>query len=149
MSKFLNLIDKIYSSNKSYEKMDLSNNILDNLFSELEKSHPDLYNKTIFEFEKLAYEIPMDKAKEIVKAMKPYGPKWSYEQIKDFIYAKGISDKCIEYYLVMNMMYNDYHSVAKMVQKEEDADFYFEMSKNFIMDTDAKPFKVSKYFLNI
>ena len=41
----------------------------------------------------------------------------------------------------------EYNSLAKFVDKEEDAEFYFQLAKDFITDEDAKPFKVAKYFL--
>lgn len=80
--------------------------------------------------------------------MKPFGEHWTYEGVKDFIEAKGIYDKCVEYYLVMNMTYNDYYDVATNFGHQSDAEFYFELANAFINDIDGSKYKVEKYFLD-
>ncbi len=147
MSRFIGLMDAIYSKDKSFEKMNRTTAILETMFDTLRQTHKELYEDTMYKFEEIAYEIPLEKAEEIVKDMKPYGEKWSYKTIKEFLKTKGITEHCIEYFLVINMGVNDYHELAKSVGKEEDAEFYFLLAKNFIYDEDAKPFKVAKYFL--
>lgn len=149
MSKYIKLMDMIYKKGGGYEKMAEATAILDTMFNELEKSHKPLYDKTMHEFEEIAYELNLVDAERIVKAMKPYSQKWTYEQIKEVLALKGISDHCEHYYLVMNMMYNDYCNTAKMLGKTDDVDFYFSLAKDFIMDIDAKPFKVERYFMEI
>ena len=94
----------------------------------------------------MAYCISEDKAKEIVRAMRPYGEKWSCEAVKDLVRAKGKEDS-INWYLVMNMAYNDYHDTGAMVGLAEDAEFYYSIARNFIEDEDGKKFKVEKYFV--
>lgn len=147
MSKYIELMDKIYAKGGGYEKMAEATSILDTMFAELCKAHPELYKSTMHEFEALAYQIDRPEAETIVKAMKPYGQKWSHDQIKDFVSDKGISEHICNWYLVMNAMYNDYRKTAELVGKSDDAEFYFALAKDFINDVDAKPFKVEKYFL--
>ena len=96
--------------------------------------------------EKLAYKINQQDAEQIVKNMEPRGQYWSVKQIKDYLVAKGDVDECIEYYLVMNMAYNDYYGTAKLFGLQNDPEFYYSIAKDFINDPDAKPFKVEKYF---
>lgn len=79
--------------------------------------------------------------------MKPRGQMWSYEQIKKYIEGKGITDRYVDWYLVMNMCYNDYYNTAKMYGLQNEVDFYFHLAKDFIEDPDAEPHKVAKYFL--
>lgn len=62
--------------------------------------------------------------------------------------AKGITEDCVSWYLVMNMAYNDYHDTAAMVGMSEDAEFYYSIANNFINDIDGKKYKVAKYFLD-
>lgn len=62
--------------------------------------------------------------------------------------ALGIYGKCIEYYLVMNMSYNDYYDVATNFGHQGDAEFYFELANAFINDVDGDKYKVEKYFIN-
>lgn len=147
MSKYIELMDKIYSKGGGYERMAEATAILDAMFDKLKSTHADLYTATMHEFEKIAYHIDRPQAEAIVKAMKPYGQKWTYDQIKDFITAKGISEHVCNWYLAMNAMYNDYKKTADMIGKGDDAEFYFSLAKDFVTDVDAKPFKVEKYFL--
>lgn len=148
MSKFLGLIKDIYAKDKSIEKMTRTNTILEQMFDDLQKTHKELYEKTMYKLEEIAYEITEEQAEEIVEHMKPYGEKWSYETIEEFLKTKGITENSIEYFIVTNMAINDYYDLAKTVGKQDDIDFYFTLAKDFITDEDAKDFKVAKYFLN-
>lgn len=113
--------------------------------SALLEAHFDI-GSILGELEDLACRISADEAERIVKAMHPYGEKWSMETITAFIVTKNVSkDECIHYYLVMNMMYNDYRDTAQR-HGLDNADFYFELSRDFIEDADAKPYKVERYF---
>lgn len=96
--------------------------------------------------EELAYKITQADAEQIVRAMKPRGQNWSVQQICEYLEAKGITDECTEYYLVMNMAYNDYYATAKTFDLQDDPEFFFSIARDFIEDVDARPYKVAKYF---
>lgn len=145
--KFVDLIHEIYEKKESYENMEDVVEILNDLFHELKQHNIEMYDKYIDELKSILYHVSENEAHIIVKNMKPYGEKWDFETIKNFISSKGIDNHLTEYYLVMNMGYNDHHDLAKMVEKAEDAEFYFEFAKEFICDVDGKPYKVAKYFL--
>lgn len=147
MSEFKELIYKISKRDSSPKQMEELTEIFNELFDDLNNLHPAEYNKYILKLEDIACRISEEKAKEIVKAMKPYGEKWSYSAVKDIALYNKIEDNYVSYYLVINMMYNDYYETAKYVGKENDESFYFHLAKNFINDVDAKPHKVAKYFL--
>ena len=51
--------------------------------------------------------------------MKPYGMKWTEEQTTEVMKAHGMSLDPIEFWVVMNMAYNDYHKMF-----EEDVEKY-------------------------
>ncbi|MCK9577702.1 MAG: hypothetical protein M0R51_17480 [Clostridia bacterium] len=148
MSRFIGLMDMIYSKDKSFDKMNRTTAILETMFDTLRQTHKELYEDTMYKFEEIAYEVTQEKAEEIVADMKPYGEKWNYETVREFLETKGITNHCIEFFLAMNMGYNDYFELAKSVDKQDDIEFYFILAKDFIHDVDAKPFKVLKYFLN-
>lgn len=59
----------------------------------------------------------------------------------------GIENDITDYYLVMNMMINDYSRTARMYG-QDNADFYFNLAYDFINDEDALPDKVARYFMN-
>lgn len=94
----------------------------------------------------LAYRINLQEAEQIVRNMQPRGQYWTAKQIKEYLASKGDDTDYINYYLVMNMAYNDYYSTAKLFGLQNDAEFFYSIAKDFIEDPDAKPFKVEKYF---
>lgn len=107
-----------------------------------------MYRHLMEGLESKAYAIDETKAVTIVRAMKPMGQQWSLDQIKDYIVGKGHDPKCcINWYLVMNMVYNDYYDTAKMYGLQGDVEFFYHLAKDFIEDPDAKPLKVEKYFM--
>lgn len=115
-------------------------------FEALEKSNVRLYHEAEEKLTKLAYSITLPEAEKIVREMHPKGQMWSYDQIKQFVHSKGITEDCTNWYLVMNMCYNDYYNTAKAFGFAGDAEFYFSLARDFIEDPDAEPFKVEKYF---
>ena len=147
MAKFAELIYKIdEESGGSDETMHDLTNELDDIFVYMSKKYPDLYEKAIKKVERIAYRIDEPRAEDIVNSMKPYGEHWDYDTVKQFVMTKGVEDDFCDYYLVMNMYYNDSYDTAKMVGMQDDAEFYFSLARDFIEDKDAKPYKVAKYF---
>lgn len=116
------------------------------MLDELEETNPKMYEHCKKFLEDVAYSISKTEAESIVRNMEPRGQKWSYSEISDFLKTKGIEGKCVEYYLVMNMVYNDFYDTAALYGLQKDAEFYFSLSKDFINDPDAKPYKVERYF---
>lgn len=123
--------------------------------AELDKALEDFYEKLSNEHKKelkktlkgVALRIDHKEAQEIVGRMEPYGEHWTMETIKKFLSDKPVSsDENLHYYLVMNMMYNDYRRTAEKFGTDT-AEFYFYLAQDFIEDPDAKEFKVEKYFM--
>lgn len=102
----------------------------------------DKYQQII---DKELYHIDDTEAHEIVSKFKPFGEVYSMDFVKDLLARYNITSDCIPYYLCMNMMYNDYKSYIDN-KRLDPKEFCFEMSKLFIHDADAKPYKVAKYF---
>lgn len=144
MGKYCELVKKAIA--KGYE--DEAWAVMDETLEKMKRKNPDLYDDVMDALECLAYKIPMDEAVQIVKEMRPKGQNWSYQQVKDWCHEKGVDKDIINWYLVLNMMYNDYYGTAKHFGHEDDDVFYWCLAKNFIEDPDAKPFKVEKYFLD-
>lgn len=115
-------------------------------FDALERSDSRTYKEIINKMENMAYSISPTQAETIVKSMRPRGQVWTMDQIKEYVTAKGIHDDYCDWYLVMNMCYNDYYGTAKMYGLQNETDFYFNLAKDFIEDPDAEPHKVAKYF---
>lgn len=96
--------------------------------------------------QQVAYKITLPEAENCVKAMRPAGQHWSCKQVKEYLATKGITDRLTDYYLVMNMVYNDYQRTAQTFGLQSDVEFYFSLARDFIEDVDAKPFKIERYF---
>lgn len=116
------------------------------MLDEIASTNPRVYERCKNFLEEVAYSIPKPQAEMIVRNMSPRGQKWSYAEIEDFIKSKGIEGKCVEYYLTMNMVYNDFYDTAVQYGHQKDPEFYFSLAKDFINDPDAKPYKVERYF---
>lgn len=138
--------DTIYKSGDRAKK-EMMDEVYYKMADYLKAYNQEWYDKFYEEAEGIIYEISEEHAKQIVMAMRPYGQRWSCEEIKELLASKGIMDKTRCYYLVMNMMYNDYYRTAKQYNLDV-PEFYFDLSYDFINDADAKKHKVEKYFLD-
>lgn len=78
------------------------------------------------------------------------GEKWSMTETTDVGNKIGVNweriPKC-EWYLVMNLMYSDYYTVAKK-HGLTDYTFFAELSQAWFQDVDAKDNKTFKYFFD-
>lgn len=118
-------------------------------FEALEYADKRKYEELMGKLEDICYEISQDEAETIVRKMSPKGQVWSINQIKSVLEQhdeKGYN--LVNWYLVMNMMYNDYHNTAEMFGINEDVEFYYSLAYDFIHDVDGKSHKVEKYFLS-
>lgn len=93
------------------------------------------YDDIIDKLECLAYKIPKDEAENIVRRMTPKGQYWTFNQAKEFAQNHGVTH---DWYLVLNMVYNDYYDTAKTFELQNDPEFYFSLAKDFIDDPDAR-----------
>lgn len=144
MSRYCELMRTILDKGLGDEAWEIS----DEMLSKLSRKDPAMYNDYIMDLERLAYKISREEAESIVRNMRPKGQYWSYAQVVDLIKAKGITHDCVNWYLVMNMVYNDYCDTAKVYGLQNDEEFYYHLAKDFIEDPDAKPLKVEKFFMD-
>lgn len=144
MSDYIDLMEMLQE--KPNPPWDEIGKIEDRAWGTLKTSDPRMYSVLIGELEDLCYDIELPEAEAIVKAMRPKGQMWTYNQIHDYIKTQGIESDCIDWYLVMNMVYNDYYNTARKYGMQGDTEFYFSLAKDFITDPDAGKHKVEKYF---
>lgn len=144
MGRYCDLMTKVLDKGVDDEVWTVSEDML----NKLSRKDPALYNEFIEQLEHLAYRIPKDEAEQIVRNMRPKGQYWTYSQVMDLVKSKGITGDWINWYLVMNMVYNDFCSTAKAYGMQNDTEFYYHLAKDFIEDPDAKPMKVEKYFMD-
>lgn len=117
------------------------------MMEKLERENPSMYRKAINDMEEIAYAISKDDAERIVRNMSPKGQYWTYTDITNLLKSKGIEGHDTDYYLVMNMVYNDYYRTASLYGVQKDVEFYFSLARDLIEDADAKPHKIAKYFM--
>lgn len=94
----------------------------------------------------IAYRITPMEAEAYVKAMRPAGQHWTHKQVKEYLESKGITERITDYYLVMNMVFNDFQKTAQAYGLQHDTEFYFSLARDFIEDPDARPYKIERYF---
>lgn len=146
MNRYEEVMEHLYECNDRLEDMIEYKVVMKDLAHRLEKYYPDVYNDFVEKLEKVVYEISLEKATEIVHNMKPFGEHWTYDNVKNYVESKGIYRHYVNYYLVMNAMFNDYYDVATNFGHQTDTEFYYELTNAFINDVDGKKLKVEKYF---
>lgn len=144
MGKYRELAMRAIDNDAGEEAWELA----DEFICEIAQREPRMYEEFICHLEKLAYRISKEKAEMIVKGMQPKGQYWNFQQVKEFAKEHGATGDWIDWYLVMNMVYNDYCDTAKMYNLQNDPEFFFSLARDFIEDPDARPLKVEKYFLD-
>ncbi len=75
-----------------------------------------------------------------------HGPHWSFDQVKTVMAQKGIQCDPAEFWAALNMVYSDYCGVAKKHGLSSNLDFYVDMAKAFLDDSDAQPDKIARYY---
>lgn len=146
MNEYRDLMRHISCKHNKYDDMIDYKIFMEELMDKMEKHYPELYRESMTKLEEIAYSLNLDKAREKVVHMRPFGEHWNYDTVKQYIESKGIYKDCVKYYLVMNMVYNDYYDVATNFGHQSDTEFYYELANAFINDEDGGKFKVEKYF---
>lgn len=144
MGRYCELMTKLLDKGVGDEVWTISEDML----NKLSRKDPMMFDEYISKLEHLAYRIPKDEAERIVRGMRPKGQYWSYTQVYDLVKSKGVTGDWVNWYLVMNMVYNDFCATAKHFGLQNDVEFFYHLAKDFIEDPDAKPMKVEKYFLD-
>lgn len=132
------LTDAITSNRISLDDL---KNIFVEMIDDLKRNDKEMYDDITLKFYKNIYGTSITKecAEEIVSKMKPFGEKWNYDSIQP--YNKGYEPN--EFYLVMNMFYNDF---SKLIGN--DTTNYAKFTEAWFDDKDAKENKTFKYFIN-
>ena len=138
-------IEKIGES-KEVEKMNELGDMLVELVEELEESNPEEYKEYKEELYELAYGKKIDKdiALEWVNDMKPIGEHWNMDQTKGAKESLGYNVGDIDFYVVANMMYNDYNDIVT-----ENEELALKLANDWLHDEDAKEDKLYCYWKHI
>ena len=151
MNKIREYIDTIVETGKP-EDMNKLADILTEIICMTKEAYPDIYKKYKMKLYKMIHGEVLTKelAEDIVHEMKPYGEYWNFETTTNVKNQYGIQDiSDVDFYIVMNKSYNDNKNTADtFIQENHRLDFYVSLTKDFILDVDAKEGKVFKYFTN-
>ena len=135
-------IEKI-GENHNVEDMEKLGDMLAEIIYKTKESHHELYEKYKLELYEMAYGkvISEEKAHEWVKSMKPAGMHWTIEETNDAMKQLGFNCDELEFFVVANMMYNDYYSMVK-----EDEALALNLAYHWLKDEDAKEDKLYEYW---
>lgn len=133
------LIDKIVE-NGTKDDMHKITELTEHAMDHLKKCDAGMYEYIMSELHEIAYGkvLTEEMAHDWVVNMKPYGEHWNKETTDSVIPDNSI-DK-IEFYAVMNMMYNDYYKVIG-----DDTNMYVNMTMAWLNDEDGNKEKTYDY----
>lgn len=146
MGRHTDRLEKLYGKLSDPDLRESFFATLDEHLDRLSKSNPACYQHAIDNLEGTICSIDKGQAFEIVRKMTPRGQMWSFDAVKSLMEQNGITGNPIHYYLVLNMVYNDYYDTAVTYGVDKDIKFFLSLAKDFINDPDGKPYKVEKYF---
>lgn len=136
-------IDRIIEEGTD-EDMDKLEEIFIDSIHELRKYNEEKAQKYKLCLYKMVYGKVLNEemAENIVENMKPDGKHWTFEQTTNVKNQYGFTNiRDIDFFVVMNMAYNDYKEIFK-----DNLDIYARFSYAFINDPDGKEAKVFDYF---
>lgn len=138
-------LDKI-GETKEVEKMERLGDMLEELIYGLKDSHKEEYEEYNDELYELAYgkKINKEAATKWVNDMKPIGEHWNIEQTTSAKDSLGYNLDNIDFYVVANMMYNDYNDLVK-----DNEEMALKLAYDWLNDEDAKDDKLYCYWKHI
>lgn len=135
-------LEKIDFNHHKYDIID----IIDMLMCEVAEDAPELHEH----IEGLLYEhaygkvISSDIAHKWVNSMKPVGEYWNLEETTQAMHSLGYTLDDLSFYVVSNMMYNDYHDLVA-----SDDMLALRLAKDWLDDEDAKDCKLYEYWKHV
>ena len=146
-------IEKIVENGKVEDMEELSE-MLEETMDIVKDYDKECYDDLMMKLYRMAYGNVLNKemAEEIVHKMKPYGMRWSIEETNDVQNKYGLDNiRPVDFFIVINSKFNDDKETVDRFTRnpEEELEMYVSLTKNFIMDEDAKQDKVFLYYTEI
>lgn len=138
-------IDKIADNGKIEDMKELGD-MLSEVIYEMKDAHPEEYHEYKMELYEIAYgkKINEETAEKWIKEMKPIGMHWTKEETTNAMQNLGYNVDTTDFFVVANMMYNDYYDLAK-----EDETLALKLAYDWLRDEDAKEDKLYCYWKHI
>ena len=143
--KIKKYIEKI-GEKRNIEDMQKLGDMLGDLIYDLKDSHYEMYEKYKTCLYEMAYGkiLNEDMAHEWVESMKPKHEHWTIEETTNAMNSLGYNCNAIEYYVVSNMIYNDYYNIVK-----DDEEMALKLAYMWLNDENAKKDKLYEYYKHI
>ena len=134
---------EIIGENRNVSDMQKLGDMLSEIIYETKESHHELYEKYKTELYEIAYgkKITEELADKWVKSMQPIGIHWTIDETTNAMESMGYSFDKIDFYVVANMMYNDYYTLVK-----DDETLALKLAYDWLKDDDAKEHKLYQYW---
>lgn len=134
---------EIIGENKNPKDMEKLGDMLSELIYMTKDSHSDIYNKYKTELYEMAYgkHINEEMANKWVKSMVPRGEHWNIDQTTNAMHELGYSLNPIEFYVVANMMYNDYYNLV-----DTNEELALQLAEDWLDDKDSIEEKLYDYW---
>ena len=141
MKKLLEHIDYNKPENKS--KMD---ELFIELLDDAMEYDKEMYDYAKCELYELAYgkKLHEEMAEEWVKSMQPKGEHWNIGATTEAMQSLGYNLDKVDFYVVANMMYNDYYDLVK-----DDETLALKLANDWLDDEDAVKDKLYEYWKHI
>lgn len=138
-------IKKIVDNGKQEDMEELSEMLEDTIYK-LKETDPKCYKKYKMKLYEMAYgKVLTEKmAYNWVQEMKPKHEHWTIEETTSAMTSLGYNCNKIDYYVVANMMYNDYYNLVK-----DDEELALKMAYMWLDDEDAVKDKLYEYYRHI
>lgn len=143
--KIREYIKKIVDNGKQEDMEELSEMLEDTIYK-LKEIEPKCYKKYKMKLYEMAYGkvLTEEMAYKWVQEMKPKHEHWTMEETTNAMASLGYNCNKIDYYVVANMMYNDYYNLVK-----DDEELALKMAYMWLDDEDAVKDKLYEYYRHI
>lgn len=130
-----------FESNKEHIE-----DIIEMLMCNAKDTDKELYDHIELLLYEMAYgkKINEDMAKIWVENMKPVGEHWKMSETTDAMHGLGFNLDKAEFYVVANMMYNDYFNLVK-----DNESLALELARDWLEDEDSKDCKLYEYWKHV
>lgn len=98
--------------------------------------------------ESMSFETARKWTRNMKNADGTSGEHWTYDQTNKVLRDKGFDCQSPEFYATMNMLWSDYSKVAEKFGVNN-VDFWAALTNAFLMDEDAKPGKLERYYESV
>lgn len=128
--------------NNNIEEMHKIEGLFCNMMAYMKEYNADMYNDIKRELYTVANGkvITLELAEKWVSEMRPLA-KWTKAETDGILKQKGLQVNDVDFYVVMNMMYSDFHNTL-----DDDIEKYILLSVDFLKDEDVEKDKLYNYY---